>query len=81
MPFTPGVIYGKNVMYGRNLVYGKGKSPYFTSVTHTVLITPTLRSIYLPSCLYKFSVLLVFLTPETVRGIVFGITWDDKRYL
>ena len=44
MPFTPGVIYWEKVMYGRNLVYGKGKGPCFTSVTHTVLITPTLRS-------------------------------------
>ena len=82
MPFTPGVLNGENVMYGRNLVYGTDKGPRFSSGTHTVLITPTLRSfdplVFINAPFYWF---LVFPTPETVRGIVFGITWDDKRYL
>ena len=32
--------------YAGYLVYGKDKGPCFASVTHTVLITPTLRSCY-----------------------------------
>ena len=42
----PGSDIWENVMYGRNLVYGKSKGPCFTSVTHTVFITPTLHSFY-----------------------------------
>ena len=73
---------GFNVMYGRNLVYGKGKGPYFTSVIYNSYSPHnTDVALILPSCLHQCSVLLVFPTPETVRGILFGITWDDKRYL